>query len=133
MPIIITYNSKLRQRAAKLRKAGYLSEVLLWKQLKQKKLNGLDFDRQRVIGNYITDFCCPDTGVVIEIDGSSHKYKIEYDLRREKYLKSLGLETIHIPDADVKKNMNAVLAMLSAHPFLQKVIPERKCVFIAER
>jgi hypothetical protein len=27
--------------------------VLLWNQIKQRKINGLDFDRQRAIGNYI--------------------------------------------------------------------------------
>jgi very-short-patch-repair endonuclease len=32
------------------------SEVKLWNELKNGKLNGYDFDRQRVIGNYIVDF-----------------------------------------------------------------------------
>lgn len=133
MPIIIEYNAKLRTRAAELRKAGVLSEVLLWKQIKQKKINGLDFDRQRVIGNYIADFCCAETGLIIEIDGYTHDYKVEYDERREIYIKNLGLETLHISDRDIKRNMEAVINMLLAHPLLQKAIPERKCIFLARR
>jgi very-short-patch-repair endonuclease len=99
----LTGGGKLCARAAQLRKAGVLSEALLWNQIKQKKINGLNFDRQRVIGNYIADFCCKETGVIIEIDGYTHDCKIEYDERRERYMKSLGMETIHIPDGDVKK------------------------------
>jgi len=133
MPIIIEYNAKLCTRAAELRKAGILSEVLLWNQIKQKKINGLNFDRQRVIGSYIADFCCPETGLIIEIDGYTHNYKIEYDEQRERYMKNLGLETIHIPDRDVKRNMKDVINMLLAHPLLQKAIPERKCIFLAKR
>jgi very-short-patch-repair endonuclease len=105
----------------------------LWNQIKQKKINGLDFDRQRVVGNYITDFCCPETGIIIEIDGYTHDYKIEYDEQRERYIKNLGLETIHIPDRDENKKMDSVINMLLAHPLLQKPIPDRKCIFIPYR
>jgi very-short-patch-repair endonuclease len=70
--------------------------VLLWNQIKQRKINGLDFDQQRVIGNYIADFFFFYTGVVIEIDGYTHDYKLEYDMHRESYLKALGLETIFL-------------------------------------
>ncbi|MDR2580169.1 MAG: DUF559 domain-containing protein [Fibromonadaceae bacterium] len=131
--IFISYNAKLCMRAAKLRKAGILSEVLLWNQIKQKRINGLDFDRQRVIGNYIADFCCSDTGVIIEIDGYTHDYKLEYDMHRESYIKALGLETIHIPDKDIKQGIEVVVNMLLSHPLLQEPIPERKCIFLAQR
>ena len=132
MPIAIPYNAKLGPYAKKLRKAGILSEVILWNQLKRKKMNGMDFDRQRVIGNYIADFCCKENGVVVEIDGWTHDYKVEYDKQREEYLKSLGLETIHVSDSDVKRNLKGVMDVLRSHPLLQVAIPERKCIFIAK-
>lgn len=46
---------------------------------------------------------------MIEIDGSSHDSKIEYDKERENYLKSLGLKIFRIPDIEVKKNLDGVM------------------------
>lgn len=68
MKRILPYNPKLKDRAKELRKAGILSEVLLWQELKSRKFLNLDFDRQKVIGNYIVDFYCDDLRLVIEID-----------------------------------------------------------------
>jgi len=110
----LPFNPELKERAKELRKAGNLSEVLLWQQLKNKQLLGLDFDRQKIIGNYIVDLYCKNLGVVIEIDGASHNDKIEYDKVRDEYLKSLGLRVIHISDLDVKKNLEGVMAYLKS-------------------
>jgi hypothetical protein len=54
----LSYNPKLKDRAKALRKAGNLPEVLLWNKLKNNQLRGLDFDRQKIIGNYVVDFYC---------------------------------------------------------------------------
>jgi very-short-patch-repair endonuclease len=69
----------LIKRAKKLRKSGNLSEVLLWNKLKRNRLNNLKFNRQKIIGNYIVDFFCSSKRTIIEIDGSSHNLKYEYD------------------------------------------------------
>lgn len=95
--------------ARQLRKNSTLSEVLLWKVLKKKRANGLDFDRQIVIGNYIVDFYCPKLKLVIEIDGSSHDNKYVYDATRDEFLKSIGLTVLHVSDADVKFHMDDVI------------------------
>ena len=71
----LPYNSALLNRAKKLRKAGVLSEVVFWRQVRSKSFSGIDFDRQRIIGNYIVDFYVKSLGLVIEIDGSSHNEK----------------------------------------------------------
>jgi very-short-patch-repair endonuclease len=97
---------------------------LLWSEIKGKKLNGLDFDRQKIIGDYIVDFFCASHNAVIEIDGISHNFKVEYDKVREKYLKNLGLMVIHIIDNDVKNNLEAVMKMLHNHPALTGTPPE---------
>lgn len=102
-------NKSLRTNARNLRKNSTLSEVLLWNQLKQKRASGLDFDRQKIIGNYIVDFYCAKLKLVIEIDGSSHDNKVIYDTIRHEYLESLGLTVLHVDDRDVKMRMDAVL------------------------
>ena len=112
----LPYNPELKQRAKELRKAGNLSEVLLWQQIKNKQLNNLDFDRQKIIGNYIVDFYSPNVNLVIEIDGASHNDKYEYDKKRDEYLENLGLTIIHLQDRDVLKQLRAVMEYLATHP-----------------
>ncbi len=52
----------------------------MWLELKSDKLNGLDFDRQKIIGNYIVDFYCAEKGMVIEVDGATHDHRQEETL-----------------------------------------------------
>ena len=105
-------NTKLKQRARELRKQGVLSEVLFWNEVKRKKFLGLDFDRQKIIGNYIVDFYIKKLGIVIEIDGVSHNEKLEEDKKRDEYLKSLGLKVVRYTDRDIKFNLDVVLLYL---------------------
>ncbi len=105
-------NKNLTPLAKQLRKAGVLSEVLLWNEIKNKKLNGLNFDRQKIIGDYIVDFFCASLGVVIEVDGGSHDCKIEEDKQRDEFLTSLGLKVIRILDKDVKNNLIGIIEFL---------------------
>ena len=112
----LPFNPDLRDRAKELRKAGNLCEVLLWQQLHKKKFRGYDFDRQKIIGNYIVDFYCLDCNVVIEIDGSSHDYKVEYDEERDRYFESLGLVVIHIRAKDVLGDLGGVMEMMYTPP-----------------
>lgn len=116
----LPYNPNLKERARELRKAGNLSEVLFWNKVKNKQFKGFDFDRQKIIGNYIVDFYCSNCRVVIEIDGSSHNDKYEYDVERDEYLKSLGLKVIHIPVQDILKNMDLTMNWLFNHPAFQE-------------
>ncbi len=120
----LPYNSKLKNRAKALRKAGNLSEVLFWKEVRNKQFKGFDFDRQKIIGNYIVDFYCTNCNVVIEIDGSSHDDKQEYDAKRDAYLESLGLTVIHITDIDVKRKLSGVMDMLFNYPTLSGTPPK---------
>jgi len=115
----LPYNPALKDRAKALRKAGLLHEAILWKQLKSKKLNGLDFDRQKIIGNYIVDFYCAEKALVIEVDGSSHDSRQEKDAQRDDYLKRLELNVIRLLAKDVLQNLNGVVGFLTAHPTLR--------------
>lgn len=109
-PILeLPYNPKLKERAKALRYAENLSEVLFWIQVTKKRFHKIDFDRQRVIGNYIVDFYVKKLGLVIEIDGASHEGKEVYDSKREAYLISLGLKVYRITVGDVMKNIDFVL------------------------
>ncbi|TXD53591.1 MULTISPECIES: endonuclease domain-containing protein [unclassified Polaribacter] len=109
---ILPKNKSLQSRARALRKAGVLSEVIFWLQVKNNLFHHIDFDRQRIIGNFIVDFYIKSLGLIIEIDGSSHNNKEEYDKKREVYLTCLGLLMYRISDTRVKYDLNNVLEEL---------------------
>jgi very-short-patch-repair endonuclease len=111
----LPYNIKLKARSRVLRKAGVLSEVLFWLQVHKGMFWKIDFDRQRIIGNYIVDFYVKTLGLVIEIDGSSHDNKEEYDQKREDYLISLGLKVYKISDLRVKHDLSNVMTELEKY------------------
>jgi very-short-patch-repair endonuclease len=92
----LPYNASLKSRAKTLRKAGNFSEVVFWKEVRNKSFWNIDFDRQRIIGNYIVDFYVKALGLVVEIDGEIHNFQEEYDEKRETYLKNLGLKVFRI-------------------------------------
>jgi len=108
----LPYNPQLKKLLPGKRKARILSEVLFWQQVRARTFHNIDFDRQRIIGNYIVDFYVKTLGLIIEIDGSSHDEKEVYDGIRQTYLESLGLKVFRIIDFDVKHNLTLVMKEL---------------------
>ena len=115
-------NISLKQLAKEKRQAGILSEVLFWKQVHKGIFHQIDFDRQRIIGNYIVDFYVKTLGLIIEIDGTSHDHKTEYDTAREKYFINLGLRVYRILDWDVKSHIQTVMMGLEDYIIREFVI-----------
>ena len=108
---IIYYNPSLKEKARRLRNKSTFSEILLWLKIKRKSL-GYEFHRQVPLDHYIVDFYCHELSLAIEIDGSSHDNKYEYDLKRQRILESLGVRFVRFGNIDVKRNMNDVLRAL---------------------
>jgi len=121
---IIPYNPNLKQLARKLRNEGTLGEALLWNEIKNKKINGFDFHRQKPLLNYIADFYCYELDLVIEIDGQYHNHIeiYELDLTREKELEKYGLTIIRFTETEVRKDMVNVLRTIKGFvlDFLEK-------------
>ena len=108
----LPYNPNLKVLTREKRKAGILSEVLFWRQVRAKQFHNLDFDRQRIIGNYIVDFYVKALGLVVEIDGISHENKVEYDAERQIFLENLGLKVFRTTDGKVKLAILYVMEQL---------------------
>ena len=109
---LLPKNKELLARSRSLRKGYVLSEVIFWKQVRNKEFHQIDFDRQRIIGNYIVDFYIKSLGVVIEIDGSSHDDKEEEDEKRQNFLESLDLKVYRISDFRIKHDLANVMKEL---------------------
>ena len=109
---LLPKNKDLLSRSRSLRKGYVLSEVVFWKQVRNKEFHQIDFDRQKIIGNYIVDFYIKSLGVVIEIDGSSHNDKEDYDNKRQLFLESLDLVFYRISDYRIKNDLINVMKEL---------------------
>ncbi|UJF29074.1 endonuclease domain-containing protein [Kaistella sp. 97-N-M2] len=109
---VLPKNKDLLARSRSLRKGYVLSEVIFWKQVRNKEFHQIDFDRQRIIGNYIVDFYIKSLGLVIEIDGSPHGNKEELDRIQQQFLESLNLKIYRISDFRIKNDLANVMKEL---------------------
>ena len=110
---IIPYNPVLRRFSKELRRNSTLAEILLWKEIKARKL-GFQFHRQVPIDNLILDFYCHELMIGIEVDGASHESQSQFEKDRLKdyTLSHLGILIIRLNDIDIKKNLNSVIQFL---------------------
>jgi very-short-patch-repair endonuclease len=97
-----------KDRARALRASMSLPEVLLWKALKGRKLQGLHFRKQHPIGPYILDFYCDAEKLAVEIDGSSHGFgdRPRRDDRRDAWLRDQGVATLRLSASLVLRDVD---------------------------
>jgi very-short-patch-repair endonuclease len=109
---IIFYNPNLKEKARRLRIKCTPSETLLWSRIRRRSL-GHEFHRQVPIDEYIVDFYCRELRLAIDVDGSSHDNKQEYDLLRQRKLERLGVRFLRFDDRDFRRSMNDVLRAIT--------------------
>ena len=68
---MLSYNKSLKQISSNLRRDITDAETVLWSKLRGKQLKGYQFYRQKVIGNYIVDFYCPNPPLTPFFKGGS--------------------------------------------------------------
>mgnify|MGYP006373636101 CR=1 FL=1 len=102
------HNKNLVENAKNLRKNMTKEEKHLWYDF--LKNYPVKFLRQKIIGNYITDFYCAKAKLVIELDGSQHYENsgMQADALRTKFLEQYGLKVIRISNLDVNRNFEGV-------------------------
>ena len=93
------------------------AERLLWARVRRKQLKGIQFYRQKPLGNYIVDFYAPAANLVIEVDGAEHFSPDgkEYDAHRDLYLQSMGLTVLRFPNSQVLNNIEGVIKKINEH------------------
>ncbi len=106
---LLPYREDLVDKARKLRKLSTPGERAMWNALRRKQVLGVDFRRQRPIDSFIIDFYSKECMLAIEIDGSSHYYKQEYDKARQDKLEALGITFLRFSESDAKKHTESVV------------------------
>ena len=104
---------QLREFARKNRNNPTEAESLLWEYLKSKGL-GVTFKRQHIIGDYIADFVCLETKLIIELDGEYHQIpkQQESDVQRSEQLQSWGFRILRFTNEELFNNINKILTTI---------------------
>ena len=92
-----------------LRSHATPAEAELWKMLKGRNADGMKFRRQQGIGPYVLDFYCPELRLCVELDGSSHDYKYEYDEQRTEFLQNQGIRVLRFSNEQVWQGLDSVV------------------------
>ena len=108
------YNKNLKQAARDLRNNMTNAEKLLWSRLRNKQILGLQFYRQKPILNFIVDFYCPATNLVIECDGSQHYTDdgLEADRVRDEALAQLWLKVLRFDNGQVMAQIDDMVEVI---------------------
>ena len=114
--MFLAYEGKLKDFSRELRTHMTDTEKILWLKLRRKQLKGYQFYRQKIIGNYIVDFYCPEARLIIEVDGGQHygPEEMAKDRVRDKYLQDQGLEVLRFSDREVLVEHESVLEKIYA-------------------
>ena len=108
---------ELLKNARRLRKNQTEAEHIMWKALRNRKLNNWKFRRQHPISEgFILDFYCAETKIAVELDGAHHRLKdqMEYDENRTEFLEELGIRIIRILSEEVLSSKENVLRKIIA-------------------
>lgn len=100
--------AKAAAKARVLRQTPTDAEALLWYHLRDRRLAGYKFRRQRPIGPYIADFICLDVGLVVELDGGQHVEAAAYDARRTHFIETQGHRVLRFWNGEVLTQTDAV-------------------------
>ncbi len=100
-------------RARRLRRKQTDAETKLWARLRSRRFSDFRFRRQFPIGNFIADFACPRSRLVIELDGGQHLDLAAKDAWRTKLIEQRRYTVIRFWDAEVLTNIDGVLERIA--------------------
>jgi len=117
---VINHHGVLRMARRKLELARQLrrrmtsAEEALWERVRNRKLGGFKIRRQAIVLGFIPDFYCPESKLVIEIDGDVHLIEevARRDAFREGILRAEGYDVIRFTNDAVLHNTETVCAQL---------------------
>ncbi len=94
-----------------LRSQSSEPEQLIWSLLRDRRLHGQKFRRQKPLGPYVLDFYCHELLLAIELDGGQHNDPAQqaHDTQRDLFLAGKGILTLRYWNHDVLGRTESVL------------------------
>lgn len=107
----LRYRGDLKPLARSLRSNLTDAERALWQRLRGKQIEGVQFYRQKPLGEFIVDFYAPAMRLVMELDGGQHfdEEAVARDATRDRVLDGLGLMVLRFDNRQVLAEIEAVL------------------------
>ncbi|HTO83889.1 MAG TPA: DUF559 domain-containing protein, partial [Methylomirabilota bacterium] len=91
------------------RRTSTRAETLMWAQLRDRRLGGCKFRRQRPVGAYFADFACIEKRLIVELDGEAHDFTDQRDLVRDRRLGRDRYRVLRFRNEDVQRDLQGVL------------------------
>src|SRR5258706_2899996 len=113
--------NRIVQRARQLRSDMTKEEQLLWRYLRMRQVDGHKFRRQVPLGRYIADFACFEAHLIVELDGAQHGEQLEYDERRDAWLRGQGLQVLRFWNFEITQQLEGVYQRIEEA--LSKTVP----------
>ena len=109
-------------RARELRKKATESEEILWEILRDKKIVGTKFYRQRPVYYsvndkiffFIVDFCADEIKLIIEADGGYHDEIEEKDHLRDNILEGMGYKLLHVTNHQILNEREKIVLTIKS-------------------
>jgi adenine-specific DNA-methyltransferase len=99
-------------RARELRKNMTPAERILWKAIRSRRFANFKFRRQHPFGEYILDFYCSNTQLLLEIDGETHLGNEKADEKRSAWLQQQGVKVLRFWNTQIYDEFESVLEMI---------------------
>ena len=104
---------RLQSLAKRMRREPVVHERKLWRLLRDRRLDGLKFRRQMVIGPYVVDFVCLRHRLIVEADGPFHDEP--RDAARDAWLTGQGFRVLRFANARIEqRDWEVVAAIIEA-------------------
>lgn len=93
-----------------------MGESALWQNLRGKQL-GVKFRRQHAIGDYIADFVCLTSKLIIEVDGEYHNTPQQQllDKQRTDFFLRMGYKELRFTNDEILCDINRVIETIKQH------------------
>jgi very-short-patch-repair endonuclease len=104
----------LQGRAKDMRREPAFYERQLWKLLRDRRLEGLKFRRQVVLGRYVADFVCFRHRLIVEADGPLHDERIGHDEARDAWLTAEGFVVLRFTNQQIESRSWEVIGAIMA-------------------
>lgn len=101
---------RLKAYAKSNRNNATQAESILWELVRANQL-GKPFKRQHIIGDYIADFICIPSKLIVELDGGYHQLPEQKDSDewRTEWLQKHGYKVIRFTNEEVLGDIKRVL------------------------
>ena len=114
-----------RDLARTLRRNATEAERIMWRLLRDRRLEGLKFRRQVPVGPYIADFASIEQRLIVELDGGQHAESAS-DVRRDGFLAANGWRVVRFWNNEVMRNREGVLESIQQALTLTPTLSRRR-------